>query len=422
MNISIIETRTVPTIKIDYNNNSIIFHSKYDPIREANGWSKNALNSINAQSEIIIIGLGSGYHIKQLAEAIPESKITVIEFNHDYFQWFMESIFHEAIKKCVNVSVKLFSNLPVNEQHEMFSPISSSNILIHKNGLDIMPSKYSEVKAILQDMQFKKESIKNQIDNMTVNFARNISLNDEGIKSLQNAYHEKPMILISAGPSLDKQMNLLKKIYDEGKVILGAVGTAIKPLQKYNILPHFFTIIDPNPSTYTQLTDMKLPETTLFYLSTAYHDTIMLHKGPRRILWQEGFLEAEKMAKQLGDPLIQTGGSVATALLDLMVHMGASKIALIGQDLAYTEGLSHASNAHAQKKINETTTLYSTLNYNKTGKIPTARNLNIYRKWFEDYAGKHPDLDLFNCTEGGAYINHWEHISLVKYYESIKRL
>ncbi|MGM7634568.1 6-hydroxymethylpterin diphosphokinase MptE-like protein [Bacillus sp. Hm123] len=166
---------------------------------------------------------------------------------------------------------------------------------------------------------------------------------------------------------------------------------------------------------------MSLPKTPLFYLSTAYHETVMLNKGPRRILWQKGFEEAEKIAALKQEPTIQTGGSVATALLDVMVQLGGESIALIGQDLAFTDGKSHSNQAHAQKEMKQTKASEKVLNYDRTGEVYTAKNLTIYRKWFESFAKNHPHLHLYNCTEGGAYIHNWEHIRLQDYYLKYKQ-
>ncbi|WP_337017385.1 motility associated factor glycosyltransferase family protein [Oceanobacillus massiliensis] len=419
MKISIFETRTVPTIKIENQQNNLIFHSKYDPMREVNAWCKNALEEIKPLEEIVIIGLAAGYHVIQLAEALPGKNITVIEFNEIFYKWFKKSPFSVKIKEMNNVKVKHFGNISKEQRLNIFSTIPSTNLLIHKNGLDIMPTEYMQVKGILEDIQFQKKSINNQIENMKSNFFKNVALNDNGIGNLKNKYLGKPMILISAGPSLDKQLDLLKKIHYENKIILGAVGTAIKPLIKNNIIPDFFSIIDPNPETLNQLKDTYLPETTLFYLSTAYHETIMLHKGPRKIMWQKGFEDAEKLAVKLGDPMIQTGGSVATALLDLMVYLGAGKLALVGQDLAFTDNLSHAQHTHAQRNIGEVNFGYKTINYHRNGYVTTAKNLTIYRKWFEYYALVHTNLELYNCTEGGAYINNWKHVKLDQFYKKV---
>ncbi|WP_100332364.1 motility associated factor glycosyltransferase family protein [Bacillus xiapuensis] len=420
MQIKTIETRTVPTVQLEYLGKTLTFHSKYNPLHEAEVWCKNAVERIKKNQQVLVIGLGAGYHIQLLAKLLPEQSITVIEFNEPFFNWFTRSSFYPMIADVENVSVKSFSQLLPDERKAIFSSVSSTNLLIHKNGIDIIPTEFQNIKALLDDIKLQNGSINNQLENMQSNFNRNVELNDQGIRELVNRYKGRPMILVSAGPSLDKQLPLLKKIRDENTFIIGAVGTAVKPLIQHDIVPDFFVIIDPNKGTYKQLTDVCLPETTLFYLCTAYHDTVMLHKGPRRILWQEGFAEAEKMAGIRKDPTIQTGGSVATALLDLMVLLGGERIALIGQDLAFTDGKSHANRTHAQKEMKQLKPSQKVLSYDQTGEVYTAKNLNIYRKWFETFAREHPHLHLYNCTEGGAYIHNWEHIRLQDYYVKYK--
>lgn len=413
MQLSIIETKTVPTIQVDKNGKRIVFHSKYNPLHEAKVWVENETKYLNDKEDIIVIGIGAGYHIQRLAEIFPERKITVIEFNDSYFKWFMKCPLHKPFNQYKSVEFQEFNHLSTMEQTQVFSSVSSTNLLIHKSGLDMLPQKYNSIKSILDDIQVQKSSILNQIDNMNDNFKENILLNDDGIGTMKNRYQGKPMILVAAGPSLDKQLPLLKKIRDEKHFIIGAVGTAIKPLIQSGITPDFFSIIDPNSGTFNQLTDLNLKDTPLLYLCTAYHNTIMLHRGPRRILYQEGFTEAEIKANTKSEPLIQTGGSVATALLDVMVYLGGQSIALVGQDLAYTDGQSHATTAHAQKEIKGTE---KTVNYHQTGQVYTGKNLTIYRKWFENYAKSQTHLQLFNCTEGGAYIENWTHIRLADYY------
>jgi len=417
--ISLVETKTVPTIKIEMQNKSIIFHSQYDPLREAHSWAQQSIKDIDLQtcSEIIILGIGAGYHIKALAEIVSHIPIKVIELNQLLFDWFIKSPLYENISKLKNIKIDSLNYLPKKDRDILFSRLSSSNIFIHKSELDILPKEYEKIKEILIDIQFKKNSIRNQIIHLNENFPKNISLKDEGILKNHKLYSDKPMILISAGPSLDKQIPLLRKIYLEDQFVLGAVGTALKPLMKHGIIPHFYAIIDANPGNEEQITGLNLENITLYYLSTAYHKTVSLHSGPRYILWQNGYKEAEEMASIRRDPLIETGGSVATALLSLMTYLSSGPIALIGQDLAYTNGFSHAAHTHAQKKLVESETFYSTLNYEQTGSVPTARNLITYRKWFEDFAEQYNHLELYNCTEGGAYIKNWKYISFKTFYE-----
>ena len=413
MKLAIIETKTVPTIKAVFNGRTLFFHSKYDPLNEATIWCKNEGDQIKTDEDIIVVGLSAGYHIQRLAALHPNQTIIVIEFNNKLFQWFKNSPFYKLIAQCNNVIIKQFNFLSAIERESIFSTVSLTNLLIHKNGLDLLPVEYQGIEEALKDLLMQKKSLRQQLGNLIANFEKNSLLKDKGIGQLKNMYEGKLMILVSAGPSLDKQLPLLKKIRDEQHFIIGAVGTAIKPLIKAAIIPDFFTIIDPNQGTYGQLTNVSLPETPLYYLSTAYHDTIMLHTGPRRIVYQQGFEDAEKQAIATNNPTIQTGGSVATALLDIMVYLGGKSIALVGQDLAYTDGKSHANATHAQKEIQGAKKV---MNFYRNGEVYTANNLTLYRKWFERYAEKHQELRLYNCTEGGAYIHNWEHISLLDYY------
>ncbi|MFS0575532.1 6-hydroxymethylpterin diphosphokinase MptE-like protein [Sporosarcina sp. 179-K 3D1 HS] len=420
MDISLINTKTVPTVKVTYNGKTNIFHSKYNPENEADTWVINLSKVLKQNEDVLVIGLGAGYHIKKLALQYKSQKIIGIEFNDEYYSWFLNSIFYKQLSNLNNVDLFSFSRLSKKEQKQVFSPFSSTNIGIHKSGLDIFPSEYSSIFNLLKKLQYHQRTIYQQVESLYENFHKNISLNDPGIKDLKDTYSNRPMILVSAGPSLSKQLPLLKTIKEEGKITIGAVGTAIKPLLQAEVIPDFFMVSDPKVATLTQLSNIHIPEAKLLYLSTAFHETILLHSGERYIVYQHGFPEAEIRAKENKEPIIQTGGSVATSLLDTMVWLGAKSVALVGQDLAYTEGQSHAKGAHLQKNIIVTSNQLQVENYERNGLIFTSKNLSIYRDWFEKYAEEHHGLPLYNCTEGGAYVTNWRNISLQQYSNTFK--
>lgn len=415
MQITIIDTRTSPTVSVVLNNKTFIFHSKYDPINEAESWVRNLSKTIKVEEDILIIGLGAGYHIEELSKVFPKNKIKIVEFNDDYFSWFMKSNFYKNISRLKNIQIISFARLPKEQQPQIFSSFSSTNIAIHKSTYDIFPDKYLLLLQSLKNLQYHQKTVIQQVDSLYENFQKNILLNDSSICELKNLYKNRPAILVSAGPSLSKQLALLKKAKRNSDLIIGAVGTAIKPLLKEDIIPDFFMISDPKSATLSQITNISLPQTKLFYLSTAYHDTILLHKGERHIIFQKGFPEAEHQAMIKREPTVQTGGSVATSLLDTMICLGIQSVALIGQDLAYTNGLSHTKGAHLQKQMPVTSNQQMVLNYNRDGWVHSSKNLSLYKAWFERYAEEHPHLQLFNCTEGGAYIKLWENIPFEKY-------
>lgn len=169
------------------------------------------MREINEIEAIIVVGLGAGYHIQQLAETIPGQKIVVIEFNDSYFSWFHNSIFHRDLSSYKNVVLKRFNGLSSLEKETIFTSVNSRNLLIHKSGLDIIPDEYKGIKEALEDLQFQQNSFQHQVGNLKTNFEKNSMLDDQGIGNLSSKYAGKPMILVSAGPSLDKQLPLLKK-------------------------------------------------------------------------------------------------------------------------------------------------------------------------------------------------------------------
>lgn len=420
LKIDVIETRTEPTVKIAFHEKSVIFHSKYDPIHEASVWATNAITNTNDNMDVLVIGLVAGYHITALTKLNPNTLIKVIEFNDEYYNWFISSPFYQTFKDKKNINIINFNSLCQSEKESLFQSTSSTNILIHRNGLDVMPDEYKNIKLILEDISFQSNSTRIHLEEMQNNFNNNVLMNDRGIGDCKNVHKGKPMILVSAGPSLTKQLPLLKRIYDEKKFLIGSVGTALLPLVDAKITPDFFMITDSKAIASQLPKSTLLNDSVFFYLSTAFHDTVSCYCGARRIVWQKGYPEAEKIALAKKEPTIQTGGSVATTLLDLMVYLGGESIALVGQDLAFTDGMSHAANTPSQIQIHEQRDEKKILNYYQNGYVYTANNLDMYRRWFESYAQEHPDLQLYNCTEGGAFIKNWENIGLKEFYLKFK--
>jgi len=56
---------------------------------------------------------------------------------------------------------------------------------------------------------------------------------------------------VSTGPSLDKNIDLLKEA--KGRALIISAGSALRPLLMRNIKPDFFAIIDPQDITYNQI-------------------------------------------------------------------------------------------------------------------------------------------------------------------------
>ncbi|MEH7444586.1 6-hydroxymethylpterin diphosphokinase MptE-like protein [Bacillus sp. JJ1122] len=411
------ETNTKPTLLVNKLQGEYFLYSKFDPKKEIDRWVSNLNLENEENSKIVIIGLGLGYHIDAIIKKYPNKNIIVWELNKDYYKWVMS--FNEIkslLLKNDNLEINCFSDYDTS-YYKILKDITENNneIIVIKQLLELVPESLRELKDILLNYEVNKRVIKNRKPELINNFHENAALLDSGINEWKTQYENRTMILISAGPSLTKQLPLLYEIRNGTNVVIGCVGTALSPLLLANIKPDFIMISDPKDNIAEQFRHIKTEDIPLLYLSTSNPFAVKSYKGPRFIVWQKGFDLAEIEAKKRSEPLIATGGSVATCLLDLMVQMKPKSLALVGADLAYTHNKSHAENTHGYKgRLNGA--FLSVDNYYLNGRVKTPRNLLIYLKWFENYILRtNSQTILWNCTEGGAYINGWVHKSLHEY-------
>ena len=407
MKFELISTRSYPTIKVTINKGSFYLHSKYHPEIEAKKWVGGIKPEKTLHPDLIVIGMGAGHHIRALMNEFNSRKIRVFDFNVEFSEWILKSGLVDdliADERIEYLSVKTKKEL------DLLKSFLNENVIIYQPTLKLFSEQFSTFRNKLEDFIMQERTILDQKDFFLQNFELNVALNDPGLlicKKIEN----RSMILVSAGPSLTKQLPTLKEVFLNKSHVIGAVGTAFKPLVNYGIVPDFVMISDPKDQIVEQFEGEVTDISTLFYLSTANHLTVSKFKGPRYIVWQEGLYSAEAAASKRNEPLIKTGGSVATCLLDLMVVLGAKKVALIGQDLAYTDMKSHADNTHALRDISITAFLKEIPDYYKKNTVYTSKNLCIYLEWFERYVELNRKTDFFNCTEGGAYIDGWNHLS-----------
>jgi hypothetical protein len=140
----------------------------------------------------------------------------------------------------------------------------------------------------------------------------------------------------------------------------------------------------------------------------------------------------ERYLPELGD--LQSGGSVATSVFDLMLNLGCDPIILIGQDLAYTGREIHSAGTHHNDDwlpkytrflnldtINQRVIRKRSIKYVEAvggGTVITDFVLDLYRHWFEDSAAK-VAVTVINATEGGARIANTREQTLASVTEAL---
>ncbi len=240
------------------------------------------------------------------------------------------------------------------------------------------------------------------------NFYRNVKYLLTGYKAFQLLSVMPdgiPAFVVSAGPSLNKNIKELRRAKNKSFII--AVDTALKPLLNAGIVPDMFATLDGKKPLDLVKTEQarKIPLLTMI---TAAHKIMDYHTG-KKFFYQEGYQYIDRLFQMNKKTLegFPTGGSVATLAFSLACHLGFRKIIFVGQDLAYTDNKSHVDGAFQEKMQEENTEKFLKVPGNYADEVPTLKNLDSYRKWFEDYiewweAGH--EVEFINATEGGAKI------------------
>lgn len=410
-----------PAVKVIMAKKSFYMHSRHHPLKEARRWVNGLqIKSKNIPACFVLVGMGGGYQAQVLQQEFPDVPMHIWDFNNDYYHWLLDTGLLDWLQQS-NKKITYQSTESLAEIRDVFLPLlqkQDSMLLIHPPSLEIIPACLTAFKALLTDRLLLMRSTRVQGQIFNENYRVNLQLNDPGINKWLGQYQDQSMVLVAAGPSLTKQLPLLREI--QKNVIIASVGTALTPLVQAGIKPHLVMLSDPGAAIIDQINKVACNAIPLFYLCTANAKAIASYSGPRYIVWQQGFSEAEQQAATRQEPLIQTGGSVATCLLDLMVQMGGNPIALVGQDLAYTNGRSHASGTHAGQNVLPQTASLQVPDFYQKKRVPTAQNLASYLRWLERYVSNKSPRRFYNCTEGGAYINGWLHTTLADFVAKSK--
>ncbi|EAI4669543.1 motility associated factor glycosyltransferase family protein, partial [Campylobacter jejuni] len=145
-------------------------------------------------------------------------------------------------------------------------------------------------------------------------------------------------IVVSAGPSLAKQLSLLK-VYQDKAVIFCADG-ALSMLEKEGIAPDYVTNLDYSdwPIKFFQNKENK---TSLNVLSCATHPSLVHFLDNKSVVLRDDPLYQRFNLNDFG--YIDTGTHVSHFSYTLALALGFKNIIMIGQDLAFDEeGNSHS--------------------------------------------------------------------------------
>ncbi|EIO6373271.1 motility associated factor glycosyltransferase family protein, partial [Campylobacter jejuni] len=219
---------------------------------------------------------------------------------------------------------------------------------------------------------------------------------------------------VSTGPSLTKQLPLLKKY--ASKATIFCADSSYPILAKHGIKPDYVLSLERIPLTSEFFNnDFKEFDRDILFVLKSYvhpHTTKYLQKNNRNFMLVSTYASFINYLKLDDFGYFNMGFSVANMNFLLAIHLKHKNIVLIGQDLAYTkDGFSHTKDysnldkheGHFQRDKNK----YTTQAYGGDGKVESSFVWTLFRHNFEQdvaNAKENYHVTTYNCTEGGARI------------------
>ncbi|ENP4440116.1 motility associated factor glycosyltransferase family protein, partial [Campylobacter jejuni] len=218
-------------------------------------------------------------------------------------------------------------------------------------------------------------------------------------------------IIVSTGPSLTKQLPLLKKYANKATIFCADSSYPI--LAKHGIKPDYVCMLERTEITaeFFNHDFGEFDKDIIFICAGVVHPKAIEYlKGRnRKYLIIPRYLYFPIYIKLKYFDFLYNTPSVAHMACYLSLHLNHKNIIFIGQDLAYAEnGNSHPDDY--QNSANYESQMYEhilTTAYGGNGKVETHSIWLLFKNWFENEMipnTRKMGITTYNCTEGGARI------------------
>lgn len=325
--------------------------SRYDPDKEAG----KLLGEIDRREVacVAILGMGVGHHVrKAVNDAGPHDAVVVYEPELDVLRAVLEKMDHS--RWLGDRRVQMFaadagrSRLTQKLEPIAATVIQGARIIVHPSSRQRAGQEIARFNEAFTDtLAYCRTTIATALVNASRtcrNLVSNLPWYAAGATTneLKNAAKGKPAVLVAAGPSLVKNVDLLADPDVRRRVVVISTQTTLRPLLDRGIRPDYVTALDYSPISsrfYEGLPD--LDDVALVAEPKAHNAILRGFPGPIRIAHNE---LNDNLLGELARPIepLKSGATVAHLSFYLAQHLGCDPIVFIGQDLGFSDGLYYA--------------------------------------------------------------------------------
>jgi hypothetical protein len=339
------------TAALDHAGKPLQLASRYDPAAEAAKLVENV--DFARHGGVVVLGLGIGHHVAHLARQMSDNAVMVVFEPSDEL---LRAVFERI--DCTDWLGR--ANIVLADQQTqrgaMISRIEKFGVHLTQGTMLVThpPSRQLHGEALAQFGKLVTELLsycRTTVATALVNAARtvrNLTLNlahyaaGANTNELYNLAPGVAAVCVGAGPSLAKNVELLRDPQVRSRLIVITAQTTLKPLLDRGIRPDVVTALDYHAISKRFYEDLPpLPDVTLVAEAKANPAILESFPGPIRVTCS-GFLQ--KLLGAMARPIIpiRAGATVAHLSFYVAQHLGCDPIILIGQDLGFSDGLYYA--------------------------------------------------------------------------------
>ncbi len=327
--------------------------SLHQPLVEARNWAERVDPAETAC--VLVLGFGVGHHVEALLTRLNRTGVVLVHepdvarlrtilSNIDCTKW-MDPRFVRWITDAEDEVqfTRCFSDIETQM-------VAGTKILEHAPSLRGFEDQVRTISARLTDAVNSARTTMTTTLMRSAGTVRNELMNVDhyalgsGIGALSGLAQGRLGVVVSAGPSLQKNIKMLGRSGVRDRCMIIAAQTALRPLLDAGIKPHFVTALDYHHISkrfYEGLSKKDVEGITLIGLPQAH--PVIADSWPGAIRWCRAIV-LEHILGDTGPDVqsLESATTVAHLSYHFARHLGCDPVAFIGQDLGFTDGLYYA--------------------------------------------------------------------------------
>lgn len=345
------------TLDDDLGSKPVTLASRRRPLTEASRLAETVDPSSSAA--VCVLGFAAGHHVRALLDRLGEMGV-VLAFEPDLS--LLRSVLERIDYTDLLGTARLRIVTEPDDPGDLMRAVAGSEPVIAM-GLKIVAHPASEPRlgsgaeslgsrlveavratrtTVLTTMVQAETTLRNALLNIDDYITR------PGIDELAGIAQGHPAIVVSAGPSLARTLDLLADPSVRDRFVIVAVQTVLKTLLRRGIKPHFVCALDHHEISkrfYEGLTAEYVEGVTLIAEPKSNPAILEAFPGRVRVVrdeWLDHVLGKE-LVRPVGE--LESGATVSHLCYYVARHLGCDPVVLVGQDLGFTDGLYYGPGA-----------------------------------------------------------------------------